>query len=145
MPCACGAMPGPARPGLVPYCPDGGPRCESDGEADANWPGAPGGGPPPGSEIDGREFDGIAWGWAFGIWLIDVGSPSKSTKSSASGDADGECLRGGAPGGLDGGGWDMCGLSLGATWESAGPECRRSMLRIRGQSRTGSRRCSRRA
>lgn len=92
--------------------------CESDGEADANWPGGPGGADPAaGSEIDGIEDRAgcIPWAWAFGIWLIEVGSPSKSAKSSVSGGAEGECLRGGLPGGLDGGGWDMCELSLGAT------------------------------
>jgi hypothetical protein len=77
--------------------------CESDGEADANCPGS--GTPacvPGGTAICGRD-DGCA-DWACGIWLIDVGSPSKSANSSAIGGTEVECLRGGPPGGLDGGG-----------------------------------------
>src|SRR6185295_13348294 len=49
-------------------------------------------------------------GGSRGIWLIAVGSPSKSAKSSViRGGTDDAWLRGGLPGGFEGGGWDMRG------------------------------------
>ncbi|TMQ10914.1 MAG: hypothetical protein E6J90_35700 [Deltaproteobacteria bacterium] len=68
----CGWIMVPGGPGLVPYC--DAPRLDSDGEADANWPGAGLGG----CSVPAGRGDADIAGCALGIWLIDVGSPSKS-------------------------------------------------------------------